>query len=327
MPSARWDVAVAADMCVDLILRGNVRPRFGQVEQLIEDYRLEVGGSANIFASQMAKLGARAGVLGAVGRDAFGVFLVDRLRETGVDVSRLKRDASLRTGLGVALTEPADRAILTYAGTIDALGPGDLPRHPERLCRHWHLASFFLLTRLRPVWKDFLKRCRDSDVTTSLDTNWDPEGRWHGVTEVLPGIDVFLPNEREAEAISGERSATDAARRLSRLGPLVVIKCGGDGVVAARGPDVWTLRTEDAAVTVPEVVDSVGAGDNFDAGFLRGWLRGRPIPECLALGHRCAVASLAAAGGLAGQIREPPLRGRRKSPTARTRPAVRRRFR
>lgn len=300
--SPHLDVAVAADMCVDLVLRGNVRPRFSQVEQLIDDYCLEVGGSANIFAAQISKLGARAGVIGVVGADPFGTFLLDRLRETGIDVSCVRRDASVRTGIGVALAEPNDRAILTYPGTIGCVDPDDLPRYPAKICRHWHIASFFLLTRLRPIWPEFVARCRTAGVTTSLDSNWDPEGRWEDVVSLLPLIDVFLPNGREAAALSGERAPIDAAQHLSRLGPLVVVKCGQAGAVAVHRDQSWTLDPAVMDGPATPIVDSVGAGDNFDAGFLHAWLRGRPIPECLALAHRCAVASLAAAGGLMGQL-------------------------
>lgn len=119
-PSAKLDVAVASDMCVDLVLRGNVRPQFHQVEQLIDDYCLELGGSANIFAAQMAKLGARAGVIGFVGNDAFGSFILDRLRDAGGGASLVQQRESVGTELGVALAEAEDRAILTYLGTIDA---------------------------------------------------------------------------------------------------------------------------------------------------------------------------------------------------------------
>jgi sugar/nucleoside kinase (ribokinase family) len=297
-----WVVAAAADMCVDLILRGDVRPRFHQIEQVIDDYCLEMGGSANIFASQMAKLGARAGVIGAVGGDAFGAFLLQRLREAGIDTARVRTDTALRTGLGVALAEPHERAILTYLGTIDASGPEDLPAAPETLCRHWHVASYFLLGRLRESWPAFLERCRRGGVTTSLDPNWDPGNRWAEVRSLLPLVDVFLPNEAEAAAISGEADAADAGRALSRLGPLVVVKRGGRGPLAMRGAEMWELPPNCDAP--PAIVDTMGAGDNFDAGFLRAWLLGIDVTRCLELGHRCAVSSLGAPGGVRGQLRE-----------------------
>ncbi len=305
-PNPPFDVALAADMCVDLVLAGNVRPRFCQVEQLIGDYSLEIGGSANIFACQMSKLGARAAVIGRVGQDVFGNFLKDRLAQAGVDTRLVHSDTSLKTGLGVSLTEPDDRAILTFLGSIAAVGPDDLPASPAALTRHWHLASFFLLGPLRRAWSGFLERCRQAGVTVSFDPNWDPAERWEGVTEILPLIDVFLPNEAEAIAVSAESNVIAAGRALSSLGPLVVIKRGDQGAMAFRGDRCWTLRPDEE----PLVVDAIGAGDNFDAGFLCGWLSGQTVEASLDLGHHCATASLASAGGISGQLKESRFAGR-----------------
>src|SRR5208283_3815501 len=100
------DVLTVSDMCVDVVLRGNVRPQFHQVEQIIGDCSIELGGSANIFATQLAKLGARVGVLGWRGRDAFGQFVLRQLQLNGVDATRVQLHPSLKTGIGFALTEP-----------------------------------------------------------------------------------------------------------------------------------------------------------------------------------------------------------------------------
>ncbi len=296
------DILCVSDMCVDLILTGDVRPHFGQAEQIIADYVVEMGGSANIFASQFVKLGGTAGVIGRLGEDAFGDLVRERLRALGIDDSRVRRDPKLKTGLGVALAEPDDRAILTYSGTIDAVSPGELDATLLAECRHWHIASFFLLTALRREWPRWLGACKQAGVTTSLDPNWDPEQRWDGVFELLRLVGVFLPNEAEAAAITGEASVMRAGEKLSKNGPLVVIKRGSQGAAAFRDGDFWTAAPEVPADFEP--VDSIGAGDNFDAGFLRGWLLGRGGPWSLALATRCAVTSLNRAGGIEGQLRE-----------------------
>lgn len=296
-----YDVGCVADLCVDLILSGEVTPRFQQVEQLIDGYSVEPGGSGTIFAGQFAKLGGQVGLLGAVGADAFGMLLSDWLESVGIGTQHLRRDPTEQTGLGVHLVMPdGDRAMLTYTGTIDGVQPSDLTADLRSRCRHWHLASPFLLNRLRAGWLDWLKQCRAEGLTTSLDTNWDPADRWEGIQELLPYIDVFLPNEAEAQAIAGIPDVEAAGEALAGYGPLVVIKLGREGATAYKAGQRWR-RTGDAPM---QVVDTVGAGDNFDAGFLRAWLLGRDVEACLDLGTRCARASLSAAGGIQGQLRE-----------------------
>ena len=298
------DVLTVADMCVDLILTGDVRPRFNQIEQLIENYELELGGSANIFASQLAKLGARVGVIGRVGQDALGDFVLQKLEAIGVETSRVSRHPLLKTGLGVALAEPQDRAILTYLGTIDAVQPQDLPQEASRVARHWHIASYFLLRSMRGHWRNWACRCKGAGMTISLDVNWDPENLWEGVTGLLPFVDVFFPNQNEAMRITGESDVVRAAQRLASYGPLVVTKCGRKGAIALKGKKKWGIHPSKVDIGPSAVIDSIGAGDNFDAGFMRAWLLNRSIDECLLLGHRCAAASLACAGGIKGQLQE-----------------------
>jgi sugar/nucleoside kinase (ribokinase family) len=299
------DVCCAGDLCVDLILSGDVVPRFGQAEQWVDDYALEIGGSATIFASQFVKLGGRAGLVGTVGEDVFGEVVREKLKQLGIDHRRVKREAGLKTGLGVALAQPGgDRAILTYPGSIDGVGPAELDQELLSTCRHWHIASYFLLNRLRGRWQSWLERCWEAGMSTSLDPNWDPSGRWEGVLDLLPHTDVFLPNEAEARAISGVTDLTLAGRRLAERGPLVVIKRGRKGAMVFVPGMLEVTRSTVPASDLLGIVDTVGAGDNFDAGFLRGWLLRWTIEECLQLAHRCARASLAAAGGIEGQLCE-----------------------
>lgn len=298
-----YDCLCVADMCVDLLLWGNVRPQFRQVEQIVDGYLLELGGSANLFASQFTRLGGRAGVLGRVGRDALGDFVLQRLHDAGVDVSHVHRHGALPTGLGLALVDGHDRAILTVPGTIDAVTPADLTDDLLSATRHWHIASFYLLAQLRPAWRAWLVRCRQAGVTTSLDTNWDPEGKWLGVLDVLPWVDVFLPNEAEALAITGAPDVEQAGAMLAERCANVIIKRGAQGAMAFSMGRVWHRRRARDAPPL-RIADTIGAGDCFDAGFLRAWQLGQSMEDCLAWAARCAYASLAEPGGFAGQLRE-----------------------
>jgi len=295
-----FDIMCVGDLCVDLIMSGNVRPRFGQVEQIVDSYDIQMGGSASIFACGFAKLGGKVAVLGKVGQDAFGSFIVDTLKQAGVDTGGIETTDAVKTGCGVTLAEPDDRAILTYLGSIDAVTPAEVEKlKPERF-KHWHLANYFLLGKLRSLWPTWLPRLREAGVTVSLDTNWDPSGTWTDVMALLPHVDVFLPNAEEARALTGQSNIMAAGAALAKKAKLVVIKRGPDGAAAFSGSDTWQVRGS----AVRGIKDTVGAGDSFDVGFLRGWLLQKDMDTCLALGDRCGRANLRGVGGVQGQLRE-----------------------
>jgi len=235
-----------------------------------------------------------------VGADVLGSFLRAKLTTIGVDLRHVRDNPRLKTGISAHLNHQGDRAILTYLGTADGVRAEDLTDDLLLGTRHWHIASYFLLERLRSRWPAFLREARRLKKTVSLDTNWDPVEAWTGVEELLPEVDIFLPNENEAIAITKKATPEEAGQALSLLGPLVVIKCGARGAVAFKNGQEIAAMAPDLLV---EPVDSTGAGDNFDAGFLRGFLLDRKLEDCLRLGTRCAGASLGALGGIEGQWR------------------------
>jgi sugar/nucleoside kinase (ribokinase family) len=297
----QYDIITFGDMCVDLLVTGaDVTPQFGQVEKLVADYTLEMGGSACIFACQAAKLGLRVGILGRVGADDFGRLIVRRLAESAVDTSRVIVDATLKTGLGIALCQDDDRAILTYAGTLAALRPEDVTDEFLASARHLHHASYFLQAGLRPAMADIFQRAKTLGLTTSLDTNWDPDETWDvDAPNLLPYVDVLMPNEQEARYLSAQDTVTSAVAAFQAQGiPLVTVKSGADGASVYTASEVVTRRVAPAEPGG----DSVGAGDSFDAGFLAGWLRGLPLAACLDIACTCGRAVAAKIGGLAGQL-------------------------
>ncbi len=301
--NAGHDLGCVADLCVDLVLRGDERPRYGQEEQLFAGYTLELGGSGTIVAAQFTKLGGRVRLLGAVGDDDLGVVVRRKLAEANLPSADIAVRDDLPTGLGVALARSdGDRAILTVCGALDGVEPRRLTPALAASCRHWHVAAFYLLTALRPAWHDFLTAARRAGASVSIDPNWAAGGDWNAVRALLPLCDVFLPNEREALAISGEHDVHAAGRALSRLGPMVVIKRGTRG--SAVFVDGVGVVERPGSAPDGRIVDAIGAGDNFDAGFLRAWQEGADPSSCLALGDRCARASLLRAGGIAGQFTE-----------------------
>jgi sugar/nucleoside kinase (ribokinase family) len=298
-----WDLMCAADLCLDIILKGNIRPRFGQVEQLIDDYFVELGGSATIFASQWINLGGTAGIFGTVGDDQFGKLVCAKLQRIGFSKRYVRVLKGMKTGVGFALAEPNDRAILTFNGSMESLCPRDFKDQYCGACRHWHVASFFLLNQLRPHWKPWLAKLKRAGITTSLDPNWSPGGNWKDVLDIFSLVDIFLCNETEARAITNRTDALAAGRWLAARGPMAVIKRGPRGAYAFRGKKIWKAQGSNNDESI-HLVDTIGAGDCFDAGFVRGWQVGWPIERCLDLAIRCGRASATAPGGFAGQLRE-----------------------
>ena len=299
MAGKTYDVITFGDMCVDLLVSGDdVTPRFGQVEKLVGDYTLEMGGSTCIFACQAARLGLRVGILGRVGDDDFGRLVLRRLDECGVDTRHVIVDPGLKTGLGVALCQGSDRAILTYPGSLDAIVPADVTDAFLASARHLHHGSFFLQTQLRPAIPAIFRRARELGLTTSLDTNWDPAERWNAtLQETLPFTDIFMPNEQEALNIARADDVETAVRRLRGAGISVVfLKRGEQGARIYSGDDGF-----DCAVAPAVGGDSVGAGDSADAGLLAGWLREMPLSTCLQIACRCGWSVAGAIGGLQGQ--------------------------
>ncbi|HEY9498165.1 MAG TPA: carbohydrate kinase family protein [Terrimesophilobacter sp.] len=302
MPESR--VLVVGDANVDLVLRGDIVPRFGQAEQLLDDARLVLGSSAGIAACGLAALGVETHLAAVVGDDEFGRFTRDALGRAGVGTTALSMVTGTPTGISVILSGADDRAILTLPGTVPLLTAGQVAAAVERLKpTHVHFASYFLLPELAQGLPELLADLRSGGITTSLDTNWDPSGRWSGLAALLPAVDILFPNLEELRAIAsrlGWDGAHDegAARAIAARGPRVVVKAG-----AAGG---WSLGPDGERNSAPglalEVVDTTGAGDSFDAGYLAA-LSQHITPERLRLRWAAVAGSLSTrgVGGTAAQ--------------------------
>lgn len=296
-----YDVLVLGEINVDLILSGGARPAFGQAEKVIDDAALTPGGSGVIFACGCARLGLRTAYCGVVGDDLFGRFMLDSLRQRGVDISGVQVRADQKTGLSVILNDTQDgaydRAILTHLGAISALRPDQVDRALLARTRHVHVTSYFLQHALRPGLADVLAEARRNGATVSMDTNWDPDEQWnHGLDEALALTDVFLPNEQEALAIARRSDLEQALDALAATVPTVAVKRGAHGALCRQG----THRLADPGFPA-NVVDTTGAGDSFDAGFIYGYKQGWSLDETLALACACGTLSTRAAGGTPAQ--------------------------
>ncbi len=291
-----FDVLVAGEINPDLILTGDTLPAFGQIEKLVDSAALTIGSSSAIFACGAARLGLKVAFIGVCADDVFGRFMLEELRQRDVDVSPVIVRPGGRTGLSVILIRAADRAILTYPGLIPELQASDIPDSLLQQARHLHIASYFLQKKLQAGLPDLFWRARALGLTTSLDTNYDPSEKWLGLDQLLPLTNVFFPNEKEALSLSGGLDLESATARLgSRVGTMAV-KLGAQGALGIR----QGLQVRAASLPV-KVVDTVGAGDSFDAGFVYGYLQGWDLERSLRLACACGALSTRKAGGTDGQ--------------------------
>ena len=290
----RFDVTIAGELNLDLILYGLPEQLLPERELLADHMMLTLGSSSAIVAHNLAALGSRVGFQSRIGDDPLGEIALDRLQQSGVDVSRVRSvPGTTTTGLTVILHHESWRNILTYAGTIAETSWQDLDLDYLADSRHFHFSSYYLQQTLRPRVGELFQRLKSKGLTISLDTNDDPDDRWEGgLHEVLRYVDVFLPNEREACKAAGTEDLEAAIHKLSKLVPLVVVKLGRKGALAQRGADRFTSPSQEV---VP--VDTVGAGDSFDAGFLHQYVRGVDLPSCLAGGNLAGALSTTRPGG------------------------------
>jgi sugar/nucleoside kinase (ribokinase family) len=290
----RFDISVVGELNADLILYGLPATLEPEREHLAADFAITLGSSSAIFAHNISLLGSRVGFTSCIGDDPLGKFCVERLVGSGVDVSRVKVLPDRTTGVTVILPLAQQRLILTYLGTTLDLQFAHLDLNHLRNALHFHLSSFFLLRALRPRIPELFSQMKRSGLTTSLDTNDDPEDLWgDDIKSVLKNVDIFLPNEREACKLAGTRDVQSALEALSRLVPIVVIKCGSNGAIAKRGKDQFH-----ASCLSVQPVDTVGAGDSFNAGFLHKFILRANLEDCLEYGNAVAALSTTRAGGI-----------------------------
>jgi sugar/nucleoside kinase (ribokinase family) len=288
------DLVVIGDINPDLMLSApNLRVEFGQRESLADSAELRLGGSAAITACAASRLGLSVAFCGLVGEDEYGRFCVEAMQEHGVDTAAVRSDRDVSTGLTVILQRDGDRAIVTHLGSIGTLRGEHLDLRVIGRARHVHVGSYFLLDGLRDELPGLFEKLRAAGATTSLDTNDDPRGIFD-VDAMLDHCDVLLPNEAEARRISGVASIGDAVALLARRVGTVAITTAS-GALARRLAEVVDV---DAPLVEPAtIVDSIGAGDNFDAGFLYGFLHGWDLARSVHAGLDAATRSLVGRGG------------------------------
>jgi sugar/nucleoside kinase (ribokinase family) len=290
-------ILVVGEINVDLVFKNcQALPSPGR-EVLAEDFIMTPGSSSMICAMGLARLGNPVVFHGKVGADPWGSYCLDALRGADIDIASVVPDAALRTGITASLSTPQDRALVTFAGAIDSLRAGDVSEALLTSADHLHVASYYLQRALRSDCRALFARARDAGLSTSLDPGFDPQQAWASdLLDTLAEVDLFLPNELELAAITGHDGLLDGLHALDNGHTQTVVKRGQRGCASLQQGQL--LEVPAFAV---DPIDSTGAGDSFDAGFLHAWLRGLSLPDSLRWGSACGSLSTRGIGGTAGQ--------------------------
>ncbi len=291
---ATLDVCVVGEINLDLILYGLPKELVLDRELLASGLALTLGSSSAIFAHNLTMLGSKVGFISKTGGDALGKMALERLSVAGVDVGRVSQTTGqTATGLTVVLPYLRQRYILTYPGAMFELQYSDIDLAYVRSARHLHVSSFFLHRALRSRILDLFREAKGAGLSTSLDTNDDPENKWgRDLLEVLKYVDIFLPNDREAKKIAHTDDLSQAINLLAGLAKIVVVKRGSSAAICRSGQEQCSLMPPSV-----KAVDDIGAGDSFDAGFVYQFLRGAKLEDCLAFANVAGAYSTTKEGG------------------------------
>jgi sugar/nucleoside kinase (ribokinase family) len=290
-------ILVIGEINVDLVFKNcQALPSPGR-EVLAEDFIMAPGSSSMICAMGLARLGNPVAFHGKLGADSWGDYCLDALRAAGIDIASVRPDAALRTGATVSLSTPQDRALVTFPGAIDALRADEVSDALLAGADHLHVSSYYLQRALRPDCRKLFARARSAGLSTSLDPGFDPQQAWAtDLLDTLTEVDLFLPNELELAAITGHDEVLAGLRALDNGHTQTVVKRGQLGCASLKQGHL--LQVPAFAV---DPIDSTGAGDSFDAGFLHAWLRDLPLFDSLRWGSACGSLSTRSIGGTAGQ--------------------------
>lgn len=289
----QFDITIAGEINLDLILYDLPEQMPLERELLANRFSMTLGSSSAILAHNLAALGVKVGLATKVGSDPLGKIALDLLNGRNLTLSHPRPGDEDQTGITLLLPHGKTRHILTYMGVMAEMNISDLDMSFITSGRHFHLSSLFLQKGLQRDLPRLFRELKEQGLTISLDTNDDPDHLWgEPLGELLSLIDVLLPNEDEAKRMMRTDDLDDAIEQLAQRVPVVAVKCGGRGSIVQAGDKRYS-----APSLRVEPVDTIGAGDSFNAGFLKAYLNGLPLDECAAAGNASAALSTLRSGG------------------------------
>lgn len=291
----KFDAVVIGDANIDLVVVGcNEVPQPGQ-EVFVDNMTMHVGGGAALFSVSLAKLGVRVAFNGVLGDDGYGQYIRDSFTKSGIDTRMIQTSKIHNTGISIAFNPDTDRSFITYAGSNAELRVDQLDLDFVAQGRHVHVTGY-MGRRNHEQYMALGRALKEKGVTLSSDVGWDDSGEWDkGIFELMKLFDVFLMNETEALHYTGMDNIEDSLRSMGEYCGHVVVKLGEKGAMALK--DGIITRLPGYSV---EAVDTTGAGDSFNAGYLFGFLSGMDVTTSLSYGNACGALSVTAFGGSTG---------------------------
>jgi sugar/nucleoside kinase (ribokinase family) len=289
-----FDVLVVGELNVDIIL-DNIRgfPVLGK-EIISEALTVTLGSSSAIFASNLSSLENKVGFLGKIGNDNFAKIVIDSLNQKRVNTDNIIQSEKYKTGLTVVMNYDMDRANITFPGAMEHLKQKEISDGLLKKARHLHLSSVFLQTSLLKGISKLFKRAKDLGLTTSMDPQWDPSEKWNlDLEELLPHVDIFMPNTEEFKHLTKSEDIHSALEKVKSFSKNIIIKDGENGA------HLWDTKKliSKSAFLNKNIVDCIGAGDSFDAGFISEFLGGKDLEKCLEVGNVTGAVNTTESGG------------------------------
>jgi sugar/nucleoside kinase (ribokinase family) len=294
MHKKQFNVLVAGELNIDLILdKLDQFPVIGK-EIMAAEMIYTLGSSSAIFASNLSTLGVSVNYCGCIGNDSFGDKIINDLASKNVNTSNIIRSTTSGTGITVAFNFNQKRAMVTYPGAMNELKQNDITDNMLKQSQHLHVSSIFLQPALKPGLVDLFKRAKDFGITTSLDPQWDPAEKWDcDWKNLLPYVDVFLPNIEELKNITQKSSVKDAVDVIKKYSNIIVAKNSTEGATAFYKNEM----IEQTAFINHDFADAIGAGDSFNAGFIRQFILDKSLKKCVELGAVCGAINTTQKGG------------------------------
>jgi sugar/nucleoside kinase (ribokinase family) len=270
------EVVVIGELNVDIILNQiDSFPEMGK-EKIAQEMNITLGSSSAIFASNLSTLGSNVAFIGKVGKDSFASVVLDSLNSKNVDTSHIIQSETLNTGATIVLNYNQDRAMSSAL--------------------HLHFSSIFLQPSIRNSLPALFAKAKSLGLTSSMDPQWDPAEIWDvDLPNLLPLLDIFLPNRAEFLLLTNSKTVEEGVEKIKMIAPnlTLVIKDGSNGAFGWKGGNL----IHQPAFLNPEVVDCIGAGDSFNAGFIHAFIQGSSMEKCLEAGAITGAVSTTRSGG------------------------------